>query len=96
MLKWNDINTKKPTKNGWYSCTVEVSGQQRYVMDLYWYSDRERFIDNRVKHIFEVYDVIGDKGKKIEKYRLTDRTDSVVAWRKIPKPYMSGFVKVVY
>lgn len=49
---WKLFKKKKPKENGWYLCTVEVPGQQRYVMDLYWYNETQRFIDNRRQSIF--------------------------------------------
>ena len=44
---WKLFKNKKPTKNGWYQCTVEVPNQQRYVMDLYWDNKSQKFKDNR-------------------------------------------------
>lgn len=96
---WNLFNKKKPKKNGWYQCTVEVPGQQRYVMDLYWYCEYQKFKDNRRRDVFNTYDVYAfndatnDYDKNIHTDSLCDRTTRVIAWRKIPKPYMKGFVK---
>ena len=75
--------------------TIEVPGQQRYVMDLYWYCDRQVFRDNRVQRVFGTYQVLNYKGERIYRDDLCDRTDGVVAWRKIPRTYMRGFVKEV-
>lgn len=96
---WRLFKKKKPKKNGWYICTVEVPGQQRYVMDLYWYSQTQRFRDNRRQSVFDVYDVYGynddtkTQDKKLYTENLCDRTENVIAWRNPPKTYMKGFVK---
>ena len=98
---WKNFKKKKPKKNGWYICTVEVPGQQRYVMDLYWYGQVGRFKDNRRQTVFNDYSVYGynDETGKCDKLlgseRLCDRTENVVAWKKNPKPYMKGFIKEI-
>lgn len=96
---WKLFKKKKPKTNGWYLCTVEVPGQQRYVMDLYWYNETQRFIDNRRQSIFDVYAVYGysDETKmqdnRLYTIGLCDRTENVIAWKNVPKTYMKGFVK---
>lgn len=90
---WKRFDKKKPTEKGWYMCTVEVPNQQRYVMDLYWYPDRQKFIDNRRQTIFDDYTVTDYEGKRLHSIGLCDRTSGVVAWRKMPKTYMRGFEK---
>lgn len=104
-MRWKRFDKNKPKtyprKNGWYQCTVEVDGQQRYVMDLYWYVDARKFKDNRRQDVFNTYEVmitkfddgIGEYSERVYTADICDRTDSVVAWRKMPKPYMKGFVK---
>ena len=89
---WKRFDKKKPKKDGWYECTVEVKGQQRYVMQLFWYNDTQRFISNIRLGVFEEYTVSNYKGKRLYRDRLCDRTDSVIAWRKCHKPYMKGFI----
>lgn len=99
---WRLFKDKKPKKNGWYQCTVEISGQQRYVMDLYWYGELQRFKDNRRQSVFSDYDVYAyndttyEYDKPVNTNSLCDRTDDVVAWRKMPKPYMKGFKERSY
>ena len=90
---WRKFSKRRPRKAGWYQCTVEVKNQQRYVMDLYWYPYLQRFKDNRRQSIFDEYTVIDCDGNQMTAFNLCDRTDSVIAWRKMPKPYMRGFVK---
>lgn len=89
---WKVFSKKKPNKNGWYLTTVEVKNQQRYTMNLYWYSETEKFIDNIRKNVCESYTVTGYSGERL--YDVGhDRTNDVIAWKKICKPYMKGFIK---
>lgn len=96
---WREFPKEKPKKDGWYQCTVEVPNQQRYVMDLYWYGEVQRFKDNRRQQIFSEYDVYGyndvthEYDKPLNTNSLCDRTDNVVAWKQMPNPYMIGFVE---
>ena len=90
---WKVFKDKKPIKNGWYQCIVEVPNQQRYVMDLYWYNEKQQFRDNRRQNVYDTYNVLNYKNEKMYTEKLCDRTENVVAWRKIPKAYMKGFVK---
>lgn len=94
---WKRFDKVKPKEDGWYQCSIEFyvteNETQRYIMDLYWYSEAKRFIDNRRKNVFDEYDVYGygsdNTKKKLYRDNLVDRTDSVTAWRKVPKPYKS-------
>jgi hypothetical protein len=91
---WKRFSKNKPKQDGWYICTVEVEKQQRYVMELHWYSEKQKFIDNIRQNVCETYEVIGCSGKRL--YDIgQDRTRGVVAWKKQPKPYMKGFVKEI-
>ena len=89
---WKVFNKEKPKKDGWYTTTIEIKGQQRYVMDLYWYSKKEKFIDNIRKDVYQTYTVLNYKGDKVSNIDL-DRTDEVIAWQELPEVYMDGFVK---
>ena len=93
---WKKFSKRKPKEKGWYITTVEVKGSQRYTMVLYWYPDKGRWIDNIRQNVFDVYDVYGysngsTKKIKLNTIQLCDRTDDVIAWKKLPKTYMSGF-----
>ena len=97
---WHVFKKKKPKKEGWYQCTVEVPGQQRYVMDLYWYNRLGgRFRDNRRQNVFDSYIVYGyndetrELNLRLYTEPLCDRTEGVIAWRKLPRTYMRGFRK---
>jgi hypothetical protein len=91
---WKQFPKHKPYQKGWYCCTVEVKNQQRYIMDLYWYPNIKNgvFYDNIRLNVCETYTVLGCNGT-----RLTDighdRTSDVVAFKKIHRPYMKGFIK---
>ena len=93
---WRKFSKVKPKEKGWYQCTVEVKDQQRYVMNLYWFPDRDKFIDNIRQNVCETYEVMsGVSGERLTDIGQ-DRTDSVVAWKKMCKPYMRGFIKRDY
>lgn len=68
-------------------------------MDLFWYGHQQKFKDNRRQTIFSDYMVYGynDETGKDDKLMTTcnlcDRTENVIAWRKMPKTYMKGFVE---
>jgi len=88
---WNLFNTSMPKDDGWYLCTVEVKDQQRYIMELFWYSDRQRFIDNIRQNVCDTYTVMSITGERL--YDIgQDRTNNVIAWMENPKPYMEGFL----
>ena len=93
---WKLFNKTKPKEKGWYLCTVEVKGFQRYVMELYWYPDQQKFIDNIRQNVCETYfiksEITGERVYDIGQ----DRTKDVIAWKKNPKPYMKGFKKNIY
>lgn len=93
---WRRFDDKhKPLINGWYHCTIAYdSGDNEvasYVMDLYWYGEHAKWIDNRRQDIFSTYEVYGygngNKKKRIYSNNLCDRTADVVAWRPLPKPF---------
>ncbi len=92
---WKIFKKKKPEKEGWYLCTYEVENFQRYVMNLYWWPKKQKFIDNIREDVVDTYNVMGLSGERIHDIGQ-DRTDMVIAWRKLPKPYMRGFVKEEY
>ena len=90
---WKNFSDRHPEEKGWYMTTVEVKGQQRYTMTLYWYPEIGKWIDNTRQDVFDTYYVNNYCGQRLHTTSLCDRTDDVVAWRKIPRPYMNGFRK---
>lgn len=91
---WKLFSEKKPKKSGWYQCTVEVPGIDRYVVDLYWDAEVERFKDNSRQDVFNTYDVYAyneatyEYDKNVNTDQYCDMTTHVVAWKKLPKPYL--------
>ena len=86
---WKPFPKYKPKENGWYQCSIRYgdSPGQSYVMDLYWYSEKEFWRDNRVVHLMcELYDVYGDNQKLIRGETVGVRND-VIAFKKLPKIY---------
>ena len=88
---WRLFSKHKPKRKGWYVTTVEVKNQQRYTMCLYWYPDKQKFIDNIRANVCELYTVTGYSGERLFDIGQ-DRTKNVIAWRPISKPYMKGFI----
>ena len=97
--RWNEYPKKKPNKNGWYQCTVKFGDKPNdyYVMDLYYYIERNAWIDNRRKNVFNIYEVTRSTGQmvngeqtfeRIYSDQHCDRTKEVVAWKNLPKPYI--------
>lgn len=98
-MRWKPFPQHKPKVDGWYQCTIEYGNEEkhRYVMDLYWYGKRKgegRWIDNRRQSIFDAYHVyaldpvmFNNNNERLSTNKLCDRTSSVTAWKKLPKPY---------
>ena len=96
---WRRFDKHKPPHDGWYQCTVafpsnSIDGKedvQSYVMDLYWYEEHNKWMDNRRQDIFSTYEVYGygngNKKKRLYSNNLCDRTSGVIAWRPLPKPF---------
>lgn len=90
---WIDFAKEKPTKAGWYLCTVtfgEEDMTQSYVIDLYWRPEQQRFIDNRRQFIFDTFEVRSCTGERLHTIDLCDRTDDVTAWMELPECYVKG------
>lgn len=99
--KWFEYPKKKPKKDGWYQCTVdfeidkEYHIYQSYVMDLYYYAEKDKWRDNRKQSVFNVYEVYGcckgpNGSDALERiYTGNDCVrDDVIAWKNLPKPYI--------
>ena len=99
--KWFEYPKKKPKKDGWYQCTVdfEIDKEnhihQSYVMDLYYYAEKDKWRDNRKQSVFNLYEVHGcckglNGSDALERiYTGNDCVrDDVIAWKNLPKPYI--------
>jgi hypothetical protein len=61
-------------------------------MNLYWYYDKQKFIDNIRDDVCQTYTVLSYDGTRLLDIGQ-DRTESVIAWMYEPSPYMDGFIK---
>lgn len=91
---WRKYPQSKPKESGWYQCTVTVDadGNHLRVMDLYFDSRSDTWIDYRRQDVFDGYQVYKCCRAPISENHvstdiLCDRSRAVTAWRKIPKPY---------
>lgn len=88
--KWHDLRKDSndlPSEDGWVHCWLRVKDIINYDMDLYFYSGKNIFIDNRRKNVFEMYDVMAfsptgvNMRKQIYTDDLCNRTSDVIAWQ---------------
>ena len=90
---WHKVSKKKPKEDDWYLCTIDIPGYGRRIIELYYYAESGRFIDRIRQDVFNMYEVFAidiftkQYDKHITTDLLCDRTDCVVAWRKMPKAY---------
>lgn len=84
--RWRAYPKRKPKEGGFYLCTIGLDGGE-YVLRL-WYSETlDGWLDLRRKKIFDGYDVRHpETGKRLYGDDLCNRTDDVIAWKKLPKP----------
>lgn len=107
---WKKFPKYKPKKREWYQCTIEFGSDtyvQHYVMDLFWddeyHNGEGRFIDNRRQNIFDSYHVYSldpvifkKDNDRLTTNHLCDRTAQVVAWRRLPKPYITKLYREIH
>lgn len=90
MNFWRAYPNRKPKKDGFYLCTIDVG--ERYIEKL-WYNSRfNTWSDLRRQKVFDGYVVYKPCRAPIQENRvytdgLCDRTEDVVAWKKLPKFY---------
>ena len=86
---WREYPNEKPAISGWVQCIVIFDCRDDkilyYVMDLWYNNETDKFIDNRRKNVYDLYDVMGyqhgNEKAKIYYDNLCDRTADVVAWQ---------------
>lgn len=83
------INQKQ--KAGIY--VLSENDDQRYVTVLYWNLSTECFIDNLRFDVFNKYKAYNGFDKRIYIDSLCNKTNNVVAWKNLCKPYMKGLVE---
>lgn len=94
--RWNEYPKKKPAKDGWYQCSVRYGNEpgEAYVMDLFYYADKDIWRDNRRQGVFNIYEVYrpckGPDGNAAMERIYHDHLcirDDVIAWKNLPKIY---------
>lgn len=85
---WKRYPKRKPKEEGWYLCTLQNGTR---VIDLYYDSLLDKWIDKRRQSVFNGYKVYKSGREPLEYNRVfedskCERID-VVAWKKLPKQY---------
>lgn len=90
---WRPLKWFKPKKDGWYQCTARHGNgiDQACVMDIYYNTRENKWIDRRRQDVFDGYKVYKPCRAPIDDNRVftdgqCERID-IVAWRKLPKVY---------
>ena len=92
--RWRQYPKRKPKEKGYYLCTVKMGDDDGYVLKLFYNPKHDRWSDIRRQKLFDGYVVYKVCRAPIEENRvytdgLCDRTDDVVAWKKLSDPYIS-------
>lgn len=93
IIVWNNFKKVKPTKSGYYQCTVLILNCTKEVIDLYWNNDKEKWIDSRVQNVFNTYAVYGysketgNQDERLYSDPLMGTAIKVLAWKLPPAPY---------
>lgn len=91
---WRRYPRRKPKESGFYLCTINMSDIDSYVMKLFYSPEKDKWIDIHRQKVFDGYVVYKVCRAPIEENRvykdgLCDRTDAVIAWKRLPKAYIS-------
>ena len=81
---WKAYPKRKPKSDGFYLCTIGVSGGE-YTMILWYRTNSNQWIDIRRQSMFDAYTVISLQNKEIHTDILCDRTDEVTYWKRRPR-----------
>ena len=89
---WRRYPRRKPKEDGFYLCTIPMGTTDGYVRKLMYSTRTDKWTDIYRQKVFDGYVVYKVCRAPIEENRvrtdgMCDRTDEVVAWKKIPKPY---------
>ena len=89
---WRRYPRSKPKESGYYLCTINMGDVDSYVVKLFYSPEKDKWIDISRQKIFDGYVVYKVCRAPIEENRvqkdgLWDRTDEVIAWRRLPKTY---------
>ena len=90
---WKRYPRRKPKGSGFYLCTIGIGEEEGYILKLFYSVKEDKWIDIRRQKVFDGYVVYKVCRAPIEENRvykdgLCDRTDDVVAWKKLPKAYL--------
>ena len=92
--RWKPYPKYKPSKRGWYICSIRYGKEPRqaYVMDWFWDEKTEKWKDNRRLDVYNTYEVYGynDETRLIDKRMYKDDVcyrNDVIAFKKLPKIY---------
>lgn len=97
--RFNKFPRMKPKEDGWYTCTVihdaGESEPQKSVMDLYFDTWTSQWIDKRRQSVFDGYVAFMTGKAQLDGNRvytdiLCDRTNEVIAWKKLARPSIGG------
>lgn len=88
--KWRVLSEKKPKKDGWYLCTVELVDGERHIEQLYWYGEIQQFKNKQVVDIYSTCDVYA-YNRVTHEYDILVKDyiskEQVIAWKKLPRVY---------
>ena len=89
---WRKYPRWKPKEQGYYLCKIrpDLETGYSYVTRLYYNDRTKKWINNDRKSVFQGYNVYKVCRAPIAENRvyedgLCDRTDDVIAWKKLPK-----------
>ena len=90
---WRKYPKRRPKEDGYYLCTIGMEGDP-YLLKLFYSTRKNKWIDIRRQNVFDGYVVYKVCRAPIEENRvytdgLCDRTEEVIAWKKLPKTYIS-------
>ena len=90
---WRRYPRRKPKESGFYLCTIQMD-EDRYLLILFYSANKDKWIDIRRQKVFDGYVVYKVCRAPIEENRvytdgLCDRTEEVIAWKRLPKIYVS-------
>jgi hypothetical protein len=98
---WRRYPRRKPKENGKYLCTVQYGDnlENSIVTELYYdYIDGGKWLDTKRQSVFDGYKVFAPGRHVCDATRVhTDslcKRDFVVAWKKLPAPYVSLFESI--
>lgn len=89
---WRRYPRRKPKEDAYYLCTIGMGKTDGYILKLFYNTRTDKWTDIRRQKVFDGYVVYKLCRAPIEENRvytdgMCDRTDEVVAWKRLPKAY---------